>query len=123
MRTRKFRKIRSFSSALSRLKLAKMLKGKLLFLTSTTVFYASGSHLLSQYINPNICSGSSNRSSNENIEEIDSKTLRIGLFEIDLDSVTVKGIITMRRILPREEYRLIKNRKCARVSRRKRKEK
>ena len=29
----------------------------------------------------------------------------------------------MRRILPKEEYRLIKNRKCARVSRQKRKEK
>ena len=29
----------------------------------------------------------------------------------------------MRRILPKAEYRLIKNRKCARVSRQKRKEK
>jgi len=37
--------------------------------------------------------------------------------------VTVKGLILMRRILPKDEYRLIKNRKCARVSRQKRKEK
>jgi len=51
------------------------------------------------------------------------KTLKIGLFQIDLDAVTVKGLILMRRILPKDEYRLIKNRKCARVSRLKRKEK
>jgi hypothetical protein len=49
--------------------------------------------------------------------------LRIGQFQIDLDAVTVKGLILMRRILPKDEYRLIKNRKCARVSRQKRKEK
>lgn len=49
--------------------------------------------------------------------------MKIGLFQIDLDAVTVKGLILMRRILPKDEYRLIKNRKCARVSRQKRKEK
>jgi len=42
---------------------------------------------------------------------------------IDLDVVTIKGLIQMRRVLPKAEYRLIKNRKCARVSRQKRKEK
>ena len=60
---------------------------------------------------------------NQNIEQVDSKTLKIGFFQIDLDAVTVKGLILMRRILPKDEYRLIKNRKCARVSRQKRKEK
>ena len=49
--------------------------------------------------------------------------MKIGFFQIDLDAVTVKGLILMRRILPKDEYRLIKNRKCARVSRQKRKEK
>lgn len=62
-------------------------------------------------------------SSQENIEQVDQKTLKIGLFQIDLDTVTVKGLILMRRVLPKSEYRLIKNRKCARVSRQKRKEK
>ena len=49
--------------------------------------------------------------------------MKIGFFQIDLDAVPVKGLILMRRILPKDEYRLIKNRKCARVSRQKRKEK
>ena len=58
-----------------------------------------------------------------NIDQLDAQTLKIGLWQIDLDVVTIKGLIMMRRVLPKAEYRLIKNRKCARVSRQKRKEK
>ena len=58
-----------------------------------------------------------------NIDQLDARTLKIGLWQIDLDVVTIKGLIQMRRVLPKAEYRLIKNRKCARVSRQKRKEK
>jgi hypothetical protein len=35
--------------------------------------------------------------------------------------VSVKGLIAMRSVLPSQEYRLLKNRKCAREARKKRK--
>jgi hypothetical protein len=54
--------------------------------------------------------------------ETRSEKFIICQFVIDIVEVSVKGLIAMRRVLPRQEYRLIKNRKCARVSRRKRKE-
>ena len=82
-------------------------------------------HIGAIYLYLSLFSGGSNKSSKEasdNITQLDSKTLRVGLFQIDLDVVTVKGLIQMRRILPKAEYRLIKNRKCARVSRQKRKD-
>ena len=68
-------------------------------------------------------SSSGKQSAGATIDQLDARTLKIGLFQIDLDVVTIKGLIQMRRILPKAEYRLIKNRKCARVSRQKRKEK
>ena len=43
-------------------------------------------------------------------------------FVIDIRRVSVKGLIEMRAILPQQEYRLLKNRKCARESRLRRKE-
>lgn len=43
-------------------------------------------------------------------------------FVINIDRVSVKGLIEMRPLLPAQEYRLLKNRKCARESRKKRKE-
>lgn len=42
-------------------------------------------------------------------------------FVIDIELITVKGLIAMRPVLPPQEYRLLKNRKCAREARRKRK--
>lgn len=46
----------------------------------------------------------------------------ICFFLIDIERVSVKGLISMRPVLPTQEYRLLKNRKCARESRRKRKQ-
>jgi hypothetical protein len=45
----------------------------------------------------------------------------VGDFIIDIEVITKQDLISMRRILPSEEYRLFKNRKSARVCRRKRK--
>ena len=45
----------------------------------------------------------------------------MGDFIIDIEVITKVDLISMRKILPSEEYRLFKNRKSARVCRRKRK--
>ena len=41
---------------------------------------------------------------------------------IEIEALTIKGLIAMRQVLPSQEYKLLKNRKCARESRKKRKE-
>ena len=41
----------------------------------------------------------------------------IGLFTIDIEQVTISGLKSMRKLLPRSEYILLKKRKSARVSR------
>lgn len=43
-------------------------------------------------------------------------------FTINIDKITKQQLISMRKFLPSEEYRLIKNRKSARLCRKKRKE-
>ena len=43
-------------------------------------------------------------------------------FVIDIALISVKDLISMRKLLPFQEYRLLKNRKCARESRKKRKQ-
>jgi hypothetical protein len=48
-------------------------------------------------------------------------TFKICEFVIDIERVSVKGLISMRPILPFQEYRLLKNRKCARECRKKKK--
>lgn len=48
--------------------------------------------------------------------------VRVGDFLINIEKVTKAQIIGMRKFLPSEEYRLLKNRKSARLCRRKRKE-
>ena len=52
----------------------------------------------------------------------ESRTLTIGSFRIDIDEVRVADLKSMRKLLPRPEYKLLKNRKCARLSRYRRKE-
>ena len=47
--------------------------------------------------------------------------ITIGDFSINIDTVTKSELIAMRRYLPHEEYRLLKNRKSARLCRIKRK--
>ena len=41
---------------------------------------------------------------------------------IDIDEITNEGLIQMRKLLPKESYRLMKNRKSARICRLKKKE-
>ena len=48
--------------------------------------------------------------------------VRVGKFRINLEKVTKAQLISMRKYLPPTQYRLIKNRKTARLCRRKRKE-
>ena len=55
-------------------------------------------------------------------QEGDLRTFTIGSFRINLDQVRVPDLKAMRKLLPRNEYKLIKNRKCARLSRSRRKE-
>ena len=43
-------------------------------------------------------------------------------FVIDIARISVKDLISMRKLLPYQEYRVLKNRKCARESRKKRKQ-
>ena len=48
--------------------------------------------------------------------------VRVGKFRINIEKVTKAQLISMRKFLPAQQYRLIKNRKTARLCRRKRKE-
>lgn len=48
--------------------------------------------------------------------------VRVGKFRINIEKVTKAQLIAMRKYLPPTQYRLIKNRKTARLCRRKRKE-
>ena len=41
----------------------------------------------------------------------------IGLFTIDIEQVAISGLKSMRKLLPRSEYIMLKKRKCARVTR------
>ena len=41
----------------------------------------------------------------------------VGLFEVNIDEASVKDLKAMRKLLPRQEYILLKNRKCARLNR------
>ena len=41
----------------------------------------------------------------------------MGLFNINIDEASIKDLKAMRKLLPREEYTLLKNRKCARLNR------
>lgn len=52
----------------------------------------------------------------------DSDIVRVGNFVINIEMVSKLELINMRKYLPPEEYRLLKNRKSARLCRRKRKE-
>ena len=51
----------------------------------------------------------------------DDEWIQIGSFAINIATVTKAQLISMRRHLPHEEYRLLKNRKSARLCRIKRK--
>lgn len=54
-----------------------------------------------------------------NIE--DGRIVLVCGLAIDIERITDTVMYTLRRVLPRKEYRLLKNRKSARKSRRRRK--
>lgn len=56
-----------------------------------------------------------------NVEDEDEEWLHVGEFKINIERVTKQQLICMRRYLPQAEYRLVKNRKSARLCRLKRK--
>ena len=57
-----------------------------------------------------------------NDDEKEGDIVRVGDFTINIEVVTKAQLISMRKFLPSEQYRLLKNRKSARLCRRKRKE-
>lgn len=60
---------------------------------------------------------------NDDSEEIkEGDIVKVGKFTINIERVTKQQLISMRKYLPPAQYRLIKNRKTARLYRRKRKE-
>ena len=46
----------------------------------------------------------------------------VGSFRVDINRVKISDLKAMRKLLPRGKYKQIKNRKCARMSRYRRKE-
>lgn len=45
--------------------------------------------------------------------------VRIGDFEVNIDKVSLPDLKKLRKYVPMEQYRLLKNRKCSRLLRRK----
>ena len=64
-----------------------------------------------------------NNNRHELTQDSDAQCFLIGSFRIDISEVKVSDLKLMRKLLPRTEYKLLKNRKCARLSRTRRKEK
>ena len=58
----------------------------------------------------------------EDEEYKEGDIVKVGKFRINIEKVTKAQLISMRKFLPPTQYRLIKNRKTARLCRRKRKE-
>lgn len=58
----------------------------------------------------------------EPVDDSHGECFRICEFVIDIGLISVKNLIAMRAVLPSPEYKLLKNRKCARESRKKRKQ-
>lgn len=55
------------------------------------------------------------------VDEDDPNIVYVCGFTIDLNVVTKEEIMSLRKILPQKEYRLLKNRKSARICRARRK--
>lgn len=52
----------------------------------------------------------------------DCKMFPIGSFLIKIDQITIANLKKMRKLLPKNEYQLLKNRKCAQLCRASKKE-
>ena len=51
----------------------------------------------------------------------DPNIVEVGGLRIDIERITDQEMYSLRKVLPRKEYRLLKNRKSARKSRKRRK--
>ena len=60
-------------------------------------------------------------SASDNIQTIDRDKVMINGIMIDIEKITDEQLYSLRKILPRKDYRLLKNRKSARKSRKRRK--
>ena len=49
--------------------------------------------------------------------------IQIGDFIVDIDEISKESLILIRRFLPQNDYKKLKNRKCARIIRKQKKEK
>ena len=81
-------------------------------------------YVLAELKNELLCQNSDEFSASRRLEmtaESDSRVFSIGLFTLDLERVKLSDLKSMRKLLPRTEYKLLKNRKCARRSRFRRK--
>ena len=56
-------------------------------------------------------------------ESIENGEIVVGLFALDIEQLTLVSLKRMRYVLPRDQYRRIKDRIAARIARRKRAEK
>ena len=74
-------------------------------------------YVLDTLKNDHLCNGASDDlvslSAQSNIVESEAQVFDIGSFRIDLRTVKVQDLKTMRKLFPKAEYKLIKNRKCA----------
>jgi hypothetical protein len=57
----------------------------------------------------------------ECIGSSDGDVVKVSGFKINIDVITNEGLIKMRKLLPQESYRLMKNRKSARICRQRKK--
>jgi hypothetical protein len=60
--------------------------------------------------------------SDHQFDQDDPNIVVVADFTINIDKISKQQLISMRKFLPSEEYRLLKNRKSARLCRKKRKE-
>ena len=76
-----------------------------------------------QYLDPNLDQfDDDNSDAFLNEDEKEGDIVRVGNFTINIEAITKAQLISMRKFLPKEQYRLLKNRKSARLCRRRRKE-
>jgi hypothetical protein len=68
------------------------------------------------------CMSSQIEDGSAGLEDIDGSTVKVNGFVINIDLITNEGLIRMRKLLPKQSYRLMKNRKSARICRLRKKE-
>ena len=62
-------------------------------------------------------------SGEDNLIYTGQNQVRAGDFIVDIEKIHTRDLIKMRKLLPRDVYKTVKNRKCARIFRQKNKDK